>query len=113
MAAREDTVFAPGPTRSRPLIYVCARRMYAHIRGCAKSLRSVPRIRAWSPRSFPPVRTQSHPPTPLSMRLHPTRSRFYQRAHMADHAGAHGQPLYARSHFLLVPLAAACAPSSI
>jgi hypothetical protein len=49
---REDIVFAPGPTRLRPLTCVCARRV------CAHSPRPVPRVRAWSPRPFLPVRAR-------------------------------------------------------
>jgi hypothetical protein len=55
---RKDIVFAPGPTRLRPLTCVCARRVCAHNRGRAKSLRPVPRVRAWSPRPFLPVRAR-------------------------------------------------------
>jgi hypothetical protein len=76
---REDTVFAPGPTHLRPLTCVCTRR--------AKHPHLVPRVRTLGPRLFPPVRAQSHPPAPISTCSHPMRSRFYQRAYAADHAG--------------------------
>jgi hypothetical protein len=75
---------APGPTRLRPLICVCARRVCAHSRGCTKSPRPIPRIRAWSPRPFLPVRARSHPPAPISTRSRPTQSCFYQQAHAGD-----------------------------
>jgi hypothetical protein len=60
---REDIVFAPGPTRLRPLTCVCARRVCAHSprpvpRVCAWSPRPVPRVRAWSPRPLIPVRAR-------------------------------------------------------
>jgi hypothetical protein len=61
---REDIVFAPGPTRLRPLTCVCARRVCAHSRGRAKSPRPVPRIRALSPRWVPRVRALSPRPFP-------------------------------------------------
>jgi hypothetical protein len=46
----EDIVFAPSPTRPRPLTRICARCVCACSREHAKSLCPVPRIRAWSPR---------------------------------------------------------------
>jgi hypothetical protein len=55
---REDIVFAPGPTRLRPLTCVCARRVCAHNRVCAKSPRPVPRVRACSLRPFLLVRAR-------------------------------------------------------
>jgi hypothetical protein len=55
---REDIEFAPGPTRLRPLNCICARRMCAHSRRRAKSPHSVPRVHAWSPRPFLPVRAR-------------------------------------------------------
>jgi hypothetical protein len=104
---REDIVFAPGPTRLRLLTCVCARRV------CAHSPRPVPRVRAWSPSPFlpvrarrvcarirgraksprpvhasaPRVRARSHQSAPISTGSRPTRSRFYQRAHAGDRAG--------------------------
>jgi hypothetical protein len=99
----EDIVFAPGPTRLRPLTCVCARRVCTHSRGLTKSPRPVPRVRASSPCPFPPVRAQSYPPAPNAVALLP----------LGIHGGPRGRPVCARSHFPLAPPAAACAPSSI
>jgi hypothetical protein len=86
----EDTVFAPDPTRLRPLTRVCARN-----HGCTKSLCPVPRIRTNSHQSAPDacapafadvrrVRARSHPPAPISTRSCPMRLCLYQWAHAAD-----------------------------
>jgi hypothetical protein len=66
----------PFPTSLRPT------RMRPHPRSREESAPGPTR-----PRLFPPVRARSHPPAPISMRSRPTRSRFYQRAHMANRAG--------------------------
>jgi hypothetical protein len=88
----EDIVFAPGPTRLRPLTYVCARRVCAHSRGRAKSPCSVPRVCAWSPRPFLPVRARRSdactPASAVARRVHArphasaprVRARFHQSA---------------------------------
>jgi hypothetical protein len=109
---REDTVFTPGPTHPRPFTRVCARRICARSRRRAKSPRPVPRIctwspcpvpriRAWSPRPFPPVRARSYPPAPISTRLRPMRSRFYQQVHAGDQCApvviSHWSPLQPRA----------------
>jgi hypothetical protein len=78
---------APGSTRPHRFPCVRARRVCARIRGRTKNPYPVPRVHAWNSRPFPPVRTRSHPPAPLSMHPRPTRSRFYQRAHAPNRMG--------------------------
>jgi hypothetical protein len=128
---RKNIVFAPGPTRLRPLTCVCARRVCAHSRGRAKSSRPVPRVRAWNPRLFLPVcarrvcarirgRAKSLRPVPrIRARSHhsapgPTRPRPLARVRaQRGRAFTIGRLVRACSHFPVAPPAAACAPSSI
>jgi hypothetical protein len=86
-------VFAPGPTRLRPLTCICARRVCAHNRGRTKSPRPVPcihtlfyqsapdacapafavaqRVRARSHASAPRVHARSHQSAPGPTRPRP------------------------------------------